>query len=279
MAGTSTLKTAKLTPFVGAEVLDVDRDRLVNDQELPSAVLDALEEHGVLLFRELHLDDETQAAFCHTLGDVGLFPDHPVPEIYEVSYNPGNPYAKYSDATFEWHLDGTIDEDMPVKATILTAKVLAGQGGETEFASTYAGYDSLSDDEKERCAGLRVVHTMASVWRRVDPKPLPGQLEEWAARGGREHPLVWTHESGRRSLVVGASADHITGMDAGASRDLLDDLLERTTTPDRVFRHSWSVGDMVIWDNCGLVHRALRYDRASGRRMHRSTILGTEAIR
>ena len=71
-----------------------------------------------------------------------------------------------------------------------------------------------------------------------------------------EHPLVWTHRDGRRSLVLGASTDHVVGMELEEGRALLADLLERSTTPDRVYRHEWTVGDTVIWDNRGVLHRA-----------------------
>jgi alpha-ketoglutarate-dependent taurine dioxygenase len=278
MAITETLRTEKLTPTVGAEVLDADLDRVRNDDALPQAVMEALEQNGALVFPELNIDDDTQAAFCLKLGEVRRWPDRPIPEIYEVSYNPDNPYAKYVEGTVHWHIDGTIDQEMPVKATVLTAKVVADKGGQTEFASTYAAYDALSDEEKQRFAELRVVHSLTAARRLLHPNPTAEQLADWTARGSNEHPLVWTHRTGRKSLVIGNSTDYIVGMEADESRALLDDLIERTTAPERVFQHSWSVGDMVIWDNCGVVHRAIPYDPASRREMHRCTIIGTERI-
>ncbi len=89
---------------------------------------------------------------------------------------------------------------------------------------------------------------------------------------------MWTHQSGRRSLVLGATTSHVVGMDHAEGRALLDDLLARSTTPDRVYRHEWSVGDMVIWDNRGVLHRACRYDPTSPRDMHRTTLSGDEVI-
>jgi len=279
MATVRTLKTEKLSPIVGAEVLGVDLDRLQNDEELPGAVMSALEENGVLLFRDLHVDDHGQAAFCRKLGKIRLWPENPIPEIFEISLNPENPQVKRLDprGTINWHIDGTIDQAMPVKATILSAKVVAPQGGETEFVSAYAAYDDLSDEEKDRFANLRVVHSLEAARRTAFPNPTPEQLAEWKGKT-TEHPLVWTHDTGRRSLVLGESADYVVGMEADEGRALLRDLLNRATAPDRVFRHSWSVGDMLIWDNCGVLHRATPYDPASRREMHRCTILGTEAI-
>jgi alpha-ketoglutarate-dependent taurine dioxygenase len=278
MAATKTLTTEKLTPTVGAEVLDVELDRLLNDDELPEAVMDALEANGVLLFRNLHIDDEGQAAVCQKLGEPRRWPGNPIPEIFEISWNPENPYAEYLRGTVSWHIDGTIDQEMPTKATVLSAKVISAEGGETEFASTYAAYDDLSDEEKQRFADLRVFHSFAAAQREAFPDPTPEQRADFEARGGKEQPLVWTHETGRKSLVLGESADYVVGMDVDEGRALLADLLNRATTRDRVYTHSWTVGDTLIWDNTGVLHRVTPFDPSSRRELHRTTLLGTEVI-
>ncbi len=272
------LTTKRLGDSVGAEVLDVDRDRLLHDDAFPDAFLDALDANGMLLFRELHLDDSTQVAFCKRLGDVVAVPSHPIPEITVISLDPGNPLAEYFRGAFLWHLDGTMD-DIPSKASVLTAHVTAETGGETEFASTYAGYDLLSEEEKERFGSLRVVHTFEATQRRMYPDPTPEQLADWARRAPKEHPLVWEHQSGRRSLVVGATASHVVGMDPEEGRAVLDDLQDRVTAAQLVLRHTWSVGDTVVWDNRGVVHRACPYDSSSPREMHRTTLVGDEPIK
>ena len=100
----------------------------------------------------------------------------------------------------------------------------------------------------------------------------------WQQRPAKTHPLVWRHRDGRRSLVLGATTSHVEGMDRGVGRALLDELVAWSTTPDRVYRHEWSVGDMVIWDNRGVLHRACPYDASSPRDMHRTTISGDEPI-
>ncbi|MDP9319227.1 MAG: TauD/TfdA family dioxygenase [Actinomycetota bacterium] len=277
MSATKTLKIEKATPTVGAEVLDVDLDRVLNDEDLPQAVMAAAEEHGALLFRELRLDDETQAAFCKKMGEVVSFSGYPIPEVMVITLDPGNPNAEYFKGNVQWHIDGTQDA-RPAKATLLTAHVVSDEGGETGFASTYAAYDDLSDEEKERLASLRVVHSLEAILRPVYDDPTPEQLEKWKSRGSKELPLVWTHQSGRKSLVLGATADYVVGMDAEEGRALMKDLLDRATTPDRVFEHTWTVGDVVIWDNTGTVHRAMPFDPASGREMHRTTWVGDEEV-
>lgn len=279
MVPLNTLTVERLGTTVGAEVHDVERSRLVEDDALPARCMDALEEHGVLVFRGLHIDDETQVAFSRRLDDVGKVEPAEPPRIFIVTLDPAkNPAADYLRGTFAWHIDGAQD-DVPTKATVLSAKVVATEGGDTEFASTYAAYDELDEEERARCEGLRVLHSFEASQRLVQPDPTPEELARWRAKTDREHPLVWCHRSGRRSLVIGATADHIIGMDREAGRSLLDDLLDRATAPARVYRHAWSVGDMVIWDNTGVMHRACRYDPSSAREMQRTTMSGDEPIR
>jgi alpha-ketoglutarate-dependent taurine dioxygenase len=169
-------------------------------------------------------------------------------------------------------------EDIPIMATILSAHAVATSGGETEFASTYAAYDHLTGEEQERFLSVRVVHTIEAAQRLHNPDPTPEQVATWRKRPAKEHPLVWQHRSGRRSLVLGATASHVAGMDEDEGRALLAGLLAKATGPEHVYRHEWTVGDMVIWDNRGVMHRACPYDPSSPRDMHRTTLFGDEAV-
>ncbi len=174
-----------------------------------------------LVFRGLHIDDATQVAFSKRLGRVEIFGKGEHPEIFRVTLDPAkNPAATYLRGTFDWHIDGCT-EDVPIMATMLIAHAVAESGGETEFASTYAAYDDLTDDEKERYLSLRVVHTIEASQRLFNDDPSPEELAMWRSRPSKEHPLVWTHQSGRRSLVLGATASHVVGMDPDESRALL----------------------------------------------------------
>ncbi|MEV6658263.1 TauD/TfdA dioxygenase family protein [Nocardia fluminea] len=277
-----TITIEKLGQAVGAEVIGLRREQLLADAGLAATLMTALEENGVLVFRDLHLDPETQVAFCRTLGQVDASPGHhPVEGIYRVSLDTAkNSSASYLRATFDWHIDGCTPEDdaYPQMATVLTAKAVAASGGETEFASTYKAFDDLTDAERTALRSLRVVHSLEASQRGVNADPTPEQLVAWRRRPIKEHPLIWTHKSGRRSLVLGASTDHVVGMPAQESRELLDGLLRRCTAPDRVYRHTWAVGDTVIWDNRGVIHRAAPYPAGSPREMLRTTVLGEEPI-
>jgi alpha-ketoglutarate-dependent taurine dioxygenase len=274
----TTLTIEKLGATVGAQVNGVDRERLLDDDALPDLTLRALDENGALVFRDLHIDDATQVAFSKKLGSVEVFGRGEHPEIFRVTLDPEkNRAAAYLRGTFDWHIDGCTD-DIPIMATVLSAHAVATSGGETEFASTYAAYDDLSDEEQDRFLAVRIVHTLEAAQRLVNPDPSPEELAVWRQRPPKTHPLVWQHRSGRRSLVIGATASHVEGMDVDEGRALLADLLDRSTIPDRVYRHEWALGDMVIWDNRGVLHRACRYDASSPRDMHRTTIAGDEPI-
>ena len=274
----SVMTVAPLSDTVGAEVQGVDADRLLTDERIPDLVLDALERHGVLVFHGLHLTDEQHIAFSKRLGRVEVFGKGENPEIYRVTLDPTkNAQAEYLKGTFDWHIDG-MTEDIPIMATLLSAHAVAASGGETEFASTYAAYDDLSEDEKCRFEDVRVEHTFEAAQRMHKPNPTPDELAWWRKRPSKVHPLVWTHASGRKSLVLGATTAGVVGMSPEDGRAFLDDLLARSTRPERVYRHTWSVGDLVIWDNCGVLHRACPYDPTSPRDMHRTTLYGNEAV-
>lgn len=279
----SVLTINKLTDSVGAEVTGVDSERLADDDTLGAAILEALEDNGVLVFPGLALDPEAQVAFCLRLGEIDHSSDghHPIAGIYPVTLDKSkNASAAYLRATFDWHIDGCtpLHDECPQRATVLSAKQVAETGGETQFANSYAAYEAFSDEEKERFGALRVVHSLEASQRRVNPDPSAEELARWRARPTHEHPLVWTHRSGRKSLVLGASADHVVGMDLDDGRALLAELLERATASELVYSHRWSVGDTVIWDNNGVLHRAGRYAPDSERLMLRTTVLGDEPI-
>ena len=143
-----------------------------------------------------------------------------------------NASAPYLKGTFFWHIDGCTPagDECPQMATVLSAKAVAETGGETEFASTYAAYDDLTDEEKDRLVGMRVVHSLEASQRLAFPDPNEKLVDAWRMRKTSEHPLVWTHRDGRRSLVLGASTDHVVGMDLEEGRALLADLLDRSTS-------------------------------------------------
>ena len=257
---------------------------LASDDAAGEAILDALEDNGVLVFRGLQLDPQAQVAFCRRLGDIDHSSDghHPVAGIYPITLDKSkNSSAAYLKATFDWHIDGCtpLGEECPQKATVLSALQVAEWGGETEFANSYAAYDALTDEEKDRFGSLRVVHSLEASQRRVHPDPSPEHVSALAISA---HP--------RTSIGVDASqwaASHWcwgpppTTWSAWISMRAAHcstELLERATVRDKVYSHTWSVGDTVVWDNRGVLHRAAPYDPDSAREMLRTTVLGDEPI-
>jgi alpha-ketoglutarate-dependent taurine dioxygenase len=266
------LDTKDLAQRIGTQV-NADRDTLLSG--VAAAEIRALlEERGVLLFRGLEMDDEAQMAFTRTLGSIG---DDDVGSIYKVSFDKReNPtHADYNYGNFSWHIDRA-DIDVPPFASMLNAKRLAPSGGETEFANLYAAYEDLPEADKRLIEGLRVVHRTENAIARNYPDA-PDELRAmWAARPSKTHPFVWRHRSGRRSLITGLTAVEIVGMDKAKGDALLERMLAWATQPRYVYRHPWQLGDLVIWNNTGTMHRVLPYDITAGRLLHRTVVAGDE---
>ncbi len=167
---------------------------------------------------------------------------------------------------------------MPILASLLSAKRLSPTGGDTDFSNTYAAYDELSDEEKAEYSQYRVVHSLENAQQYVHPEPSAAEIEGWRRVPSNTLPLVWKHKSGRKSLVLGATAAYIEGMEYQAGRALLFKLRDRATQPHLVYRHKWKVGDLVIWDNTGTMHRATQYPLDAGRMMHRTKLAGEESF-
>lgn len=249
------------------------------DGSISGEIRKILDERGVVCFPNIALDDEQQLTFSKTLGEV-------LPQgnkgIFTVSMDPNaNPsaaIAEYQKGSVFWHFDTATDE-VPTRASILGARKLSDVGGDTEFANTYAAFEDLPADERARLETIRVVHSTEAAQRLVNPWPTYAKLQQWQSIPTATHPLVWTHRSGRKSLVLGATASHVVGMDLDEGRALLCRLAEWVTQPEYVYRHKWQLGDLVMWDNTGTLHRATPYPADSGRRMHRTTLVGEEPLR
>ena len=276
------ITVTELGPTVGVEIVGLAGSDLV-DPAVADDCLAAVERRGVVIYREANVDDDQLVAFSRMLGDVLTVPNGAVdghPEVAPVTRDRSkDAMAAYRKGTFFWHIDGANDL-VPNKATLLTAREISDDDeGDTEFADTYAAYEALYDAERAELADVRVVHSFAASQRLVHPDPTHDELAVWARVPSREHPLVWTRDNGRKSLLVGATAGEVVGRSPEEGRALLDRLLEWATQPQFVVRHHWRRGDLVIWDNTGLLHRARPYSSDSPRLMHRTTIAGQEAIR
>jgi alpha-ketoglutarate-dependent taurine dioxygenase len=268
-----TFTTADLTPMTGTEIR-ADVAALVSGAHA-AEIVDLLERRGVLIVREIHMSDAEQEAFSRTLGGVQ---DQFGSPIQKISIDKDVTFAAdYLRGSFFWHIDGSTD-DRPNFAATLNAKVLSKTGGTTYFANTYAAYDALSDEEKALYDPLRVVHSMEVSQRYINPEPGSEELALWQQRKPKTHPLVWHHRSGRKSLVLGSTAEYIEGMGLPEGRMILAKLRDWATQPQFVCSHEWSVGDLLIWDNSGTMHRVDEYPVEDGRLLHRTTIDAREEL-
>ncbi len=264
-----------LTPRIATEIR-ADKPTLLSGEHA-SEIRELLEQRGVLVFPRINFTDDEQIAFTQTLGTFA----HELrgEKVYKVTLDTKvNEQADYLKGSLYWHIDGTMNA-VPILASLLSSRVLPSNGGgDTEFCNTYAAYDDLPDAEKTQYEQLRVMHSAWNTLFYYDPEPNIDTLRGMMAIGDRELPLVWSHRSGRKSLVIGCTARHVVDMDFKKSAELLVQLRAWATQPQFVYRHKWSVGDLVIWDNTGTMHRAMPYDPNSGRILHRTKLEGEEAF-
>lgn len=274
MVATQTQKSGHLvrrdlSPLIASE-LQADVDSLIGG-EYSTEIRQLLEERGVVAFRELNLSDEQQIAFTKTLATTTQ--DF---QITKITMDPlENPKADYIKGAFYWHIDGTMLH-IPIFASVMSSRRLSETGGNTEFCNTYAAYDALPEEEKAALEKLKVVHMFETSQRFVRPEPSYEELCTWQEYQPNTLPLVWTHRSGRKSLVLGSTASHVEGMGVRESYALLTRLRDWATQPQFVYSHEWKLGDLVIWDNTGTMHRATEYPMDSGRLMYRTQIAGDE---
>lgn len=272
----TTLRHETIKERIGANVLNTKEELLSGT--LGVALRDLLEERGVLVFPKLGFTNEEQIAFTKTLGTYAPERKGDEEEVTKISIDPAiaGPTAEYLKGSLYWHIDGTMQE-VPILASILACKKPSPKGtGNTGFSNTYAAYDALPQEEKDRIEDLKVRHGAWATLFFYNPEPPVAMLKGMQAIGDNTLPLVWTHKSGRKSLVIGNTAHTVVDMDVMEGRLLLNELREWATREEFTYSHEWSEGDLVIWDNTGTMHRAEWYDVTSGRLMVRTKLEGEE---
>jgi alpha-ketoglutarate-dependent taurine dioxygenase len=272
-----TFTTVNLTPLIGTEV-KADRATLL-DGSIAQDIRALLEQRGVLLFRGTDMTDEEQLQFARTLGTPRN--EHGT-DITKVSSDKAKSpiFAEYTEGTYFFHFDDTYME-YPALASVLRARAVAPEGGQTEFANTYAIYDDLPEAERDFLDTLQGVHSQETIQRKAFPDPTDWQLSLWGegAIPATTHPLVWHHRTGRRSLLLGETIRAIPGLPKDESNALIRKLLNLADRPEYIYRHEWQVGDILIWDNTGTMHRVVPFDLTCGRELHRVKLAGEEPIR
>ncbi len=272
-----------ITPGLGAWAR-MAADQIVDDG-VPDRILEALNRFGVLVFPRINLSDQQLVALTGALGNMEAAKttaDGSGPSdlgIYRIALDKTDKSQReYVEGNDFWHMDGT-SYRVPGKGTLLKCESPPSEGGDTEFANLFAAYEALPEEKKQQLEGLRVVHCLAAVGRRLYADPTADDLARWnGVFPPTEHPLVWHQQDGRTSLVIGSTADSIVGMSREEGRALLQELLDWCTGDAFTYRHHWQQGDLVIFNNPGLLHRSHPYDEAAGRVMHRTTLKGYEAF-
>jgi taurine dioxygenase len=269
-----------LADGLGAEVLGLPAAAI--DAAVFPAVYEVFLAHQMLLFRDQDLPPGAQVAFARHFGEVQIHVMNQYhasghPELYYLSnVGPdGRPNGVHPDrGTMAWHTDGSW-RPVTGQATILYAERIPEHGGETCFADMYRAYDALDAAEKARLAGLKAVHNLDfSRTRRHGEEPMTeAQRREVPPVA---HPIIRTHpETGRKCLFLGDHAEYIEDMDYEQGRALIEELNARAIAATTVYRHRWRPGDLMVWDNRCLQHKAEPYDTAREIRIiRRCTILG-----
>jgi alpha-ketoglutarate-dependent taurine dioxygenase len=282
-AGGITLRP--LSGIAGVEVTGVDLSQPLTP-ELKDAIYDAFLTHHILVFPDQDLNPDRQEAFSRQFGDLEgnvrrLAPGVKAGLVNEVTNldKDGNPTeTPATHGNYFWHTDKSYRPE-PSLATILHAKLVPSQGGETQYANTRMGYEALPEETRQRIDGLKVVHSWEASRRNTGNTP--ATAEEIADSPPVTHPLVRTHpDTGQKTLYLGMHTSHIEGMDYEEGRALLAELLEHTTQPRFTTSHKWRVGDVVMWDNRTLLHRAARnYNMKLERRLlNRTVVKGTKPV-
>ena len=268
--------TVDLTPHIGTRIV-AERDTLL-DGSIARQLRVILEQRGVLLIRGVDISKEQQLQFAKTLGTPRN--EHGT-DITEVSSDKSKSpiFAEYTEGTYFFHFDDTYME-YPALASVLRCRATAPEGGQTEFANTYAIYDDLPQAEQSYLDTLHAEHSQECIQRKAFPNPTDAQLGLWGedAIPATTHPLVWLHRSGRKSLLLGETMKRIVELPRAESDVLVKRLMELSKQPEYIYRHEWEVGDILIWDNTGTVHRVVPFDLDCGRELERVKLAGEEPI-
>jgi alpha-ketoglutarate-dependent 2,4-dichlorophenoxyacetate dioxygenase len=284
------LQFRALHPTFVAEVSPIDL-RQVSDAKTLAEIRAGMDAHAILVFRNQPFTDDQQLAFAqrldgqlhaktgtaalglNRLGNDALVDISNLDDRGEIT-PADNRRRAYGLGNRLWHTDASF-QDPAGRYSMLSAKVVPPVGADTEYADMRSAYDALPAEMKARLEGLRVHHSIAYSRQTLGFEFSP---EEAGRLEGAVHPLVRViPRSGRRSLYLASHASKILDWPLPEGRLLLRDLIEHATQPRFVYRHRWTVGDLVIWDNRATMHRARPFEDLTQRReLRRVTTLDVE---
>ncbi|MGE0797233.1 MAG: TauD/TfdA dioxygenase family protein [Lautropia sp.] len=273
------LQIKKLSYALGAEVRGIDLRETLDDATV-AEIRQAWLDHLVLCFPGQSLSPQQQIAFCSRFGTLDDHRNRPLwnrpdfPEVNIVSNKPQTIGGKrlMTLVADKWHTDMSFS-NRAATASWLHALQLPAIGGDTMFANMYLAYEALSPSMQALVTQLRGVHDVSGApdFHRYTPEV---QAERKRNYPPVVHPVVRTHpESGRKGLFVGGFLKHFVGYTERESRPIIDFLNDFATGPEFVYRHRWTTGDLIMWDNRWLLHFAVQdYDPAALRVLQRCTL-------
>ncbi|MFT5175719.1 MAG: alpha-ketoglutarate-dependent 2,4-dichlorophenoxyacetate dioxygenase [Gammaproteobacteria bacterium] len=270
-----------ITEVFGATVTGIDLSNGIGVADL-ATLIDAFEQHSVLVLPNQPMTDERQVEFSRNFGPLEhTVRSNPAGDSFfarqsNIDINsgevipPDDRRMAYQEGNYRWHTDSTFKPILS-RCSIFSAREIPAQGGATEFASTRAGYEQLSAARQQVLEGLVVEHDLIASRKRYG---FEFNEREKSNMSAARHRLVFTNPiTTRRSLLIGSHAFRIVDMPEEQSRALLDELLELSTQAQNCHRHEWREHDIVIWDNRAALHRATPYDGTRYRRlMQRTTV-------
>ncbi len=277
----------KLSDILGAEIIGLDLGKPITSAT-KDKIIQAYGENLLLVFRDQNLSKGAQCDFSSVFGDFEMpvnadYVGKDFPQLHVVTNldTTGKPTAKaalQNPGNYFWHTDASYMRK-PSSSTLLYSIQTPSSGGDTKFANMYTAHDALSPEMKERIGSLRAVHSWEQ--SRLNSGSRPATEEEKSKAPPIAHPLVRTHpETHRKALYLGIHTSHIEGMDIEEGRKLLAELLEHATQDRFVYRQKWRKGDLVMWDNRCLLHKATDdFDMDNEPRvLHRTVIQGTAPV-
>lgn len=274
--------TIRPTPAtLGAIVTGIDLAAL--DDASWRGIEAAFLDRAVLIFPGQMLTADEQLAFAKRFGDIEVLAEG----MTTVPISNKAPDGKLYEADAHrmqllrgnegWHTDSSY---MPLaaKASVLSAHVIPSSGGQTEWADARDAFDALDPHTRERIAGLDAYHSYFTSQAKLGHHVEVGAGYGFFAGEPPLRPLVKLHPvTGRPALYVGRHAGRIPGLEQDEAEALLDELMTLICRPPRIFAHTWQVGDIAVWDNRCLLHRARPYDYREERVMMHTRIKGNPA--
>ena len=280
------MELVPLGPGFAVEVKGLGLLDVASSDAAYRAVRAAFEAHSVLLFREQAIADDIQAAFSRAFGPLELTKIGSVgsgsffARVTTIGPDGAVVPATHRQALTQranqlWHTDSSF-KPTPALASVLSARILPGSGGETEFTSMRNAWARLPAALEERLREAVAVHSYATSRDQIAPA-LMTPAERAALPPVRWH-MSWPNPAnGRRALYIASHVGAIDGMGDNEAKALLAELIAEATAPGLTYLHRWRPGDVVMWDNRATMHRGRPWPAAEPRLMVRTTISAVDA--